>query len=81
MCYNKAILKKHLLPKRWKHTHGVKTMIKQKRSKVKQAILPFVSETTYEIITPRAGLVLFGEFLHGLTGCWKSHFFSDPSMD
>jgi len=44
-------------------------MIKQKRSKVKQAILPFVSETTYEIITPRAGLVLFGEFLHGLTGC------------
>ena len=41
-------------------------MIKQKRSKVKQAILPFVLETTYEIITPRAGLVLFGEFLYGL---------------
>ena len=41
-------------------------MIKQKRSKVKQAVLPFVLETTYEIITPRAGLVLFGEFLHGL---------------
>jgi len=41
-------------------------MIKQKRAKVKQAILPFVLETTYEIITPRAGLVLFGEFLHGL---------------
>ena len=38
-------------------------MIKQKRSKVKQAVLPFVLETTYEIITPRAGLVLFGEFL------------------
>ena len=41
-------------------------MIKQKRSKVKQAVLPFVLETTYEIITPRAGLVLFGEFLYGL---------------
>ena len=34
-----------------------------------QAILPFVLETTYEIITPRAGLVLFGEFLYGLTAC------------
>ncbi|MDL1971155.1 MAG: hypothetical protein LWW94_09370, partial [Candidatus Desulfofervidaceae bacterium] len=41
-------------------------MIKQKRVKVKQAILPFILEKTYEIITPRAGLVLFGEFLHGL---------------
>ena len=41
-------------------------IIKQKRSKVKQAILPFILETTYEIITPRAGLVLFGEFLYGL---------------
>ena len=41
-------------------------MIKQKRSKVKQAILPFILETTYETITPRAGLVLFGEFLYGL---------------
>ena len=41
-------------------------MIKQKRSKVKQAILPFVLERTYETITPRAGLILFGEFLHGL---------------
>jgi len=41
-------------------------MIKQKRSKVKQAVLPFVLETTYEIITPRAGLVLFGEFVYGL---------------
>ena len=44
-------------------------MIKQKRSKVKQAILPFILETTYETITPRAGLVLFGEFLYGLTAC------------
>ena len=66
VCYNKAILKNSNSPKRWKHTHGVRTMIKQKRSKVKQAILPFVLETTYEIITPRAGLVLFGEFLYGL---------------
>ncbi len=41
-------------------------MIKQKRAKVKQAILPFILETTHEIITPRAGLVLFGEYLHGL---------------
>jgi len=41
-------------------------MIKQKRSKVKQAILPFILERTYETITPRAGLVLFGEFLYGL---------------
>jgi len=42
VCYNKAILKKYLSPKRRKHTHGVKTMIKQKRSKVKQSILPFI---------------------------------------
>ena len=49
-----------------KHTQGVKTMIKQKRSKVKQVILPFVLERTYEIITPKAGLVLFWEYLHGL---------------
>ncbi len=41
-------------------------MVKQKRSKVKQTILPFNLEKTYETITPRAGLILFGEFLHGL---------------
>ncbi len=41
-------------------------MIKQKSSKVKQAILPFILETAQEIITPRAGLVLFGEFVYGL---------------
>ena len=41
-------------------------MIEQKRTKVKQVILPFILETTHEIITPRAGLVLFGELLHGL---------------
>ena len=38
------------------HLRG-KTMIKQKKSKVKQAVLPFVLETTYETITPRAGLI------------------------
>jgi len=41
-------------------------MIEQKRTKVKQGILPFILETTDEVITPRAGLILFGEFLHGL---------------
>ena len=38
-------------------------MIKQKGAKVKQTILPFILEKTYEIVTPRAGLVLFGEFV------------------
>ena len=41
-------------------------MIKQKRSKVKKSILPFILEGADEVITSRAGLVLFGEFLHGL---------------
>jgi len=41
-------------------------MIKQKSSKVKQTVLPFILGTNQEIITPRAGLVLFGEFIYGL---------------
>jgi len=45
------------------HLRG-KTMIKQKRSKVKQSVLPFVLERTYETFSPRAGLILFGEFLY-----------------
>ena len=42
-------------------------MIKQKRSKASHFAIYL--ETTYEIITPRAGLVLFGEFLYRLTAC------------
>jgi len=41
-------------------------MIKQKRSKVKQAILPFVLERITKLSLPEQVLVLFGEFLYGL---------------
>ena len=41
-------------------------MCYNKGAKVKQTILPFILEKTYEIITPRAGLVLFGEFVYDL---------------
>lgn len=42
-------------------------MINQKEAYAKtQTVLPFRLETTYEMITPHAGLVLLGEFIHAL---------------
>ncbi|MDL1969820.1 MAG: hypothetical protein LWW94_02385 [Candidatus Desulfofervidaceae bacterium] len=38
----------------------------QKRLLAKQTILPFELETTAEVITSRAGLILFRKYLYGL---------------